>query len=63
MNTDEFKALRLRRTQLKAELARIDALLNTEYDGEGDARIPKPSTRAQFYHDAENDFRDPPKDS
>ena len=63
MNTDEFKALRLRRTQLKAEIARIDALLNTEYDGEGDVRIPKPSTRAQFYLDAENDFRDPPSGS
>ena len=69
MNTDEFKALRLRRTQLIGELARIDSILDeamgetytgppTKYDAEGNPRIPRPSTRAQFYRDAENDFRE-----
>ncbi len=57
MNTDEFKALRLRRSQLYAEIARIDVLLDTEYEGEGAARTPKLSTREAFYRDAENDFR------
>lgn len=48
MRIDEEKALRLRRTQLQAELARINMLL-------GDA--PKADTREQFYRDSENDFR------
>jgi len=34
MNIDEYKALRLRRTQLLAELARIDALLGSIEVGE-----------------------------
>ena len=56
MRIDEAKALRLRRTQLQAELARINALLDDE-------KPPKPklkgypANREQFYKDAENDFR------
>jgi hypothetical protein len=70
---DEEKALRLRRNQLEAELARINALL----DGDAPPQ-PKPggypaseadfvknwvpksaqgTSREQFYKDAENDFR------
>ncbi len=52
MNTDEFKALRLRRSQLYTEIARIDALLDTDYDAESDIRMPRASVR-----DVENDFR------
>ena len=48
MRLDEEKALRLRRTQLQAELARINVLLDD---------APKVDTREQFYRDAENDFR------
>ena len=48
MRIDEEKALRLRRTQLQAELARINMLLD---------ETPKVDTREQFYRDAENDFR------
>ena len=48
MRSDEEKALRLRRTQLQAELARINMLLD---------ETPKVDTREQFYRDAENDFR------
>lgn len=52
MNIDELKALRLRRSQLQAELGRIEALLNP-----GSTIRPNPANRAQFYKDAENDFR------
>ena len=56
MRIDEAKALRLRRTQLQAELARINALLDDEKPAK-----PKlngyPANREQFYKDAENDFR------
>jgi len=56
MRTDEVKALRIRRTQLQAELARINALLDDS------PPMPKPhrdaaNVRAQFYRDVENDFR------
>lgn len=64
INTDELKALRLRRTQLTAELARIDSILD---EAMGEAYTGRPlnyndqptklSTREQFYRDAENDFR------
>ena len=56
MRSDEAKALRLRRTQLQAELARIDALLD---DDKPDRPTLKgyPASREQFYKDAENDFR------
>ena len=54
MTNDEFKGLRLRRSQLQAELARINVLLD-------DVTTPKPrgypSNREAFYRDAENDFR------
>lgn len=58
MRSDEAKALRLRRTQLQAELARINVLLET-FDV---PLMPKPhrevaNKRQQFYRDAENDFR------
>lgn len=52
MNPDEWKGLRLRRTQLRAELARIEALLGNE---EPPSRIT--DSREDFYRDAENDFR------
>lgn len=52
MNPDEWKGLRLRRTQLRAELARIEALLGNE---EPPSRII--DSREDFYRDAENDFR------
>lgn len=56
MRSDEFKALRLRRTQLQAELARINVLIDSEVPPK-----PKlsgyPANREQFYKDAENDFR------
>jgi hypothetical protein len=72
MNTDEYKALRLRQTQLRAELARIDVLLEdamkqayngrpTQYNDQ--PRRPEPikddwgTVRKDFYRDAENDFR------
>ena len=52
MNPDEWKGLRLRRTQLRAELARIEALLGNE---DPPSRII--DSREDFYRDAENDFR------
>ena len=51
MRYEEIKGLRLRRTQVMAELARIDILLD-DWD-----ELGSKSTRDQFYADAENDFR------
>jgi hypothetical protein len=52
MRMDEEKALRLRRTRLMAELARINILLD-----DWDANSTKGTVRDEFYKDAENDFR------
>ena len=52
MTSDELKGLRLRRTQLTAELHRIELILNPP------ERRSKPMLREQFYRDAENDFKD-----
>ena len=63
MRTDEVKALRLRRTQLQAEIARIDALLDgatpmpKRHSETANRRGGDPANREQFYRDAENDFR------
>lgn len=67
MNIDEEKALRLRRTQLQAELARINVLLEPNrpdpfgYPADKYSKwAPKSArgtNREQFYRDAENDFR------
>lgn len=59
MRSDEEKALRLRRAQLQAELARIEVLLsqyppNTRPNPIGDDFR---KARQDFYRDAENDFR------
>jgi hypothetical protein len=62
MNTDEYKALRLRQTRLRAELARIDVLLEDTMKQAYNGR-PTPikddwsTARSDFYRDAENDFR------
>lgn len=59
MRSDEEKALRLRRAQLQAELARIEVLLS-QYPP---TTRPNPigddfrKARQDFYRDAENDFR------
>lgn len=59
MRTDEEKALRLRRAELQAELARIEVLLS-QYPP---LTRPNPigddfrKARQDFYRDAENDFR------
>lgn len=68
MNSDEYKALRLRRAQLRAELARIDVLISTEPPVTRTNDTPEPlrkdpiaddwaTLRDNFYRDAENDFR------
>ena len=63
MRLDELKALRLRRTQIRAELARIDALIGAEGREDEPPPRPKPigddmnTIRNNFYRDAENDFR------
>ncbi len=70
MTSDEEKGLRLRRTQLQAELARINVLLDdvppmpTPHREVANRRAPAPpklrgypANRETFYRDAENDFR------
>ena len=63
MNIDEYKALRLRRTQLQAEIANINARLDAyDYGGElkddEETWVPqsaKGTTREEFYKQAERD--------
>jgi hypothetical protein len=68
MTSDEYKALRLRRAQLRAELARVEVLLGTEPPTTRVNDLPEPirqppigddwaKIRKDFYRDAENDFR------
>ncbi len=60
MRIDEEKALRLRRSQLVAEIAAIDARLPSSEPGFVKNWAPKSAKgteREQFYKDAENDFR------
>lgn len=62
MNSDEVKGLRLQRTRVIAELARINNLLN-DWDLNNPQGtkgwVPKTAQgtdREKFYRDAENDF-------
>jgi hypothetical protein len=67
MDIDEEKGLRLRKTKLEAELNRINQLLHDQAVVDFEAEratlqnwVPKSAKgtdRAQFYKDAENDFR------
>lgn len=68
MRSDEEKALRLRRSQLQAELARIEVVLATARPVTRINDLPEPlrkdpiaddwaKVRKDFYRDAENDFK------
>ena len=63
MNIDEYKALRLRRTQLQAEIASINVRLDsydygTKLDDDEETWMPlgaKGTPREEFYKQAERD--------
>ena len=67
MDIDEEKGLRLRKSQLEAELNRINQLLHDQAVVDFEAQratmqnwVPKSAKgteRERFYKDAENDFR------
>jgi hypothetical protein len=62
MNSDEIKGLRLRRTRVKAELDRINNLLN-DWDANGTKgwvpQSAKGTNREAFYEQAERDSVNP----